>query len=108
MKFDDYNSNEIELLEKVIINKNGDKYLAKYIESFIYSYKEEKYINGNIKSKYRLKYGLIDGKYYEWWNNGNISTEIDYKDNMIHGYKITYYPSGKQWTKVKYINNNII
>jgi antitoxin component YwqK of YwqJK toxin-antitoxin module len=108
MKFNNYDSNELKILENIILNYNGDKYLANYIESFIYSYKEENYINGNKKIKYRLKYDLKDGKYVEWWNNGNILMEIDYKDDMIHGFKKIYYPNGKLWSISKYNLNELI
>ena len=102
MKFENYNSIELKILENLILNNNGDKYLANYIESFIYCYKQENYKNGNRKLYYRLKYGLKDGKYFEYWNNGNLSTEIDYKDNMVHGYIKKYNPNGELWSVSKY------
>ena len=93
MKLINFNSIEGLILKKVF-NKYPllDNNLIYYIESFIYKNVEEYFANGNLRSKYRLKFDKIDGEYNDYHENGKLYKKIFYiKDKTDY---LTYYDNG--------------
>jgi len=95
MKLINFNSIEGLILKKVFDNYPLlDKYLIYYIESFIYENKEEYFSNGNLKLKYRLKFGKRDGEYTEYHSNGKLYKKIFYINDKYVKDCLIYYNNG--------------
>lgn len=58
-----------------------------------------------LKAKYKVKNGLKNGKYIEYFPNKKIKTSSYYINDQLNGDFITYHENGKIKTKSTYINN---
>jgi antitoxin component YwqK of YwqJK toxin-antitoxin module len=69
------------------------------IENYIYSYETTYHKNGNLKCKYRTKFGVKDGEYIKYYKNGQIKKIIYYTDNKLNG-------PYKKWAHTEYFYVN--
>ena len=62
-----------------------DNNIASIIDNYIYGYYKEYNNIGGLKTKYRVRYGIKDGDYKEWYVNDVLRIQTTYKDGEIHG-----------------------
>lgn len=55
----------------------------------------EKYPDGEIKLKYVLKNGKIEGVRNEYYKNGNLKSVENWHDSLLSGVSKYYYPNGE-------------
>ena len=95
-KFENFNSPEKEvLLELFETMPLMDNWIASIIESYIYAFVEDRYSDGYLKTRYRVKYGEKDGEYVYYYNNGNLGIKSNYINGKLEGEYYTYYEDGK-------------
>ena len=105
MKFVDYNSFEKEILLDFFKNiPMMDNWVACIVESYIYAYAEEYYDNGQLKRKYRTKYGERDGEYKEWDGNGQLMLQVTFVNGKEHGKYKEWWFNGVIKEVVKYLH----
>jgi len=73
------------ILGKFNTLKYMDNNIANIIEDYIYGYFEEYNRLDKIKAKYKVKYGIRNGEYKQWYVNGVLQVQTTYKDGKIHG-----------------------
>ena len=50
--------------------------------------------NGQISTKYKLKYGLVDGERLRYYSNGQLDKKDNFSKGSLHGKSIGYYDDG--------------
>ena len=85
-------SEERELIETLEINPS-DLNAKEY---------EEKYTNGELKVRAKLKDGLLDGRYREYYQNGEIKIKGFYKKGKRSGRWKEYDTEGKRVISIRY------
>ncbi len=80
-----------------------DKYIGDIVEQYIYDEVIEVYANGDLKAKYKTKYGLKDGLYQSWFENKNKWIECTYKNDKKHGLRQQWYKNGTLLEMCTYI-----
>ena len=104
-KFENYQSPEKDILiEHFKTIPMMDKWIACIIESYIYAYVEKYYDNGQLKCKYRTKFGEKDGEYKEWDCNGQLYTQTTYVNGKEHGEYNEWYGNGQLYIQKTYVN----
>jgi antitoxin component YwqK of YwqJK toxin-antitoxin module len=73
------------ILGKFNTLKYMDNNIANIIEDYIQGYFEDYNRLGKVKARYRVKYGIRNGEYKEWYTNGVLRVDTTYKNGMIHG-----------------------
>ena len=85
--------------------KYMDNNIANIIEDYIQGYVEEyNRLQGvkdppsretHTKARYRVKYGIKNGEYKEWYRNGVLRIYTTYKDGNIHGEYKAYWSNNR-------------
>jgi antitoxin component YwqK of YwqJK toxin-antitoxin module len=65
------------------------------------------YPNGNLKQKYSIKGGLIEGTITQYDSLGNLQSEKKIQKNKREGISRWYFPSGKVLAEIPYKENRI-
>ncbi len=103
VKLIDYKSKEKEIILEVFNEMPMmDNWIASVIESYIFEWMEEKDKEGNLKCRYRTKFGVKDGEYTQFYPFLKDETEQrvcvihNYKDGLLDGESKSWFRDGKQ------------
>jgi antitoxin component YwqK of YwqJK toxin-antitoxin module len=65
--------------------KYMDNNITSIIDDYIQGYFEEYNRLGKVKARYKVKYGIRNGEYKEWYTNGVLRIYTTYKDGKLQG-----------------------
>ena len=113
-KLIDFKSPEKEILLTIFKElPMMDIWIASIIESYIYSWKEERYENGSLMCRYLTRFEKLEGEYKEWYGgtdqqgcNGQIWVQTTYKDDKREGEYKQWWSNGQLELQTTYKNGN--
>ena len=85
--------------------KTGKKILEfGYTDGLLNGKYFEWYEGGEQKVKGIYKDGKIDGEWIEWFSNGKMMIKENYIDEIKNGNSVMYYENGNKWIESNFLN----
>lgn len=91
--YSDGNLKSIEYIEKPCVNNCCDGYVIHYDTLFV------------LSQKFKIRNGLRQDTFYQYWPNGNIYILAMLKDDKLNGFYKEYYSNSKKRLIGQFIND---
>lgn len=84
---------------------NNSKYYLKSTGKVYTGEAYEKYENGQIGRKGKLKNGVFDGLWLWWYEDGTKKRETTYSNGIKEGYSYWWHKNGVKKSEIRFSNN---